>query len=75
MASRKGVNCYRCEHFSITWLKRRPYQCAAYGFQSPKLPSTLVYSFSGLRCQLFKPKDPKPPSRSRPPESNFERKA
>jgi len=50
------VNCYKCQHFYITWDLAFPNGCKGYGFKSKKLPSLLVYESSMAPCGYFKPK-------------------
>jgi len=49
-------NCHRCEHFQVTWDKRTPYECRAFGFRSTRIPLLIVRETSGHDCQLFTPK-------------------
>ena len=52
----EAVNCFACDHFSITYNKGFPYGCGAMGFKSRNMPSREVYSSSGIECQSFAPK-------------------
>ncbi len=53
----KRINCYKCAYFHVTWDKRFPKGCKAYGFKTHYLPSIMVYHSSGLRCLKFTPKE------------------
>jgi len=55
--SEKRVNCFKCKHFYITWDKRFPYGCRAFGFKSKLLPSIEVFKASGQKCLQFTPKE------------------
>ena len=61
-----GPNCHACVHFRVTWDKRVPYECRAFGMQTSRLPSLVVRRESGQDCQLFRPKAG-PPSPDPPP--------
>ncbi|MDR3569935.1 MAG: hypothetical protein P4L43_18085 [Syntrophobacteraceae bacterium] len=50
------VDCTRCTHYLITWIKGAPYGCAAWGIKSSRLPHLEIYAASGVQCQLFTPK-------------------
>lgn len=49
----KRVNCRKCRFFQITWDKKFPYGCKAYGFKTKQMPSVKVKSFSGIECLKF----------------------
>jgi len=49
-------NCHHCEHFYITHEPAHPYGCRAMNFKSRQSPALVVFSHSGLECQLFSPK-------------------
>ena len=51
-----GPNCHACAHFRVTWDKRVPYECRAFGMRTSRLPSVVVRQESGRDCQLFRPK-------------------
>lgn len=46
-------NCFACRHFYITHEQNTPYGCRALGFKSAQSPALVVFSNSGLQCQLF----------------------
>lgn len=46
--------CLSCEYYYITWDKRFPYGCKAFGFKSVSLPEVEVLRASGEECKLFK---------------------
>ena len=48
------IDCRKCAHFFVTWEKNCPYGCKAYGFKGPQMPSIVVKSSSGERCNFFK---------------------
>lgn len=52
------MDCIHCTHFFVTWEKALPYGCKAWGIKTPRYPEAAVYASSGLKCQLFKPKNP-----------------
>jgi hypothetical protein len=47
------VDCFKCQHFRVTWDQNNPRGCAAYGFKTKQLPSVLVKQSSGLDCLKF----------------------
>jgi hypothetical protein len=49
-----SLDCRKCVHFFVTWEKKCPYGCKAYGFKGPQMPSVVVKSSSGERCNFFK---------------------
>ncbi len=51
-------NCIQCIHYYVTYNPVKPYGCRAMGFKSAKNPALLVYSTSGIECQVFKKKIP-----------------
>jgi hypothetical protein len=53
---KKRINCLKCENFYVTWEKKFPNGCRAYGFKTKHMPSMDVLSSSGVECQLFKEK-------------------
>ncbi|HIE58809.1 MAG TPA: uracil-DNA glycosylase [Persephonella sp.] len=55
--SEKKVNCFKCKYFYITWDKKFPYGCKAFGFKSRLLPSIEVYKASKKKCLYFTKKD------------------
>ena len=57
---RKKIDCFKCEHFYITWDKRFPYGCRAMGFKTANIPSGDVCRASGEECLWFRHKR-KPP--------------
>jgi len=72
-------NCWKCEHFAISWDLNRPYSCRVMGFKSKALPSIEVMRADGQECRCYLPKlpeihplkdaqklDPLPSGRSRP---------
>jgi len=55
--ARKGVDCFKCKHFYVTWEKARPRGCKALKFKTRRLPSDVVRATSGKDCLLFTPKE------------------
>jgi len=55
--------CRRCRHYFITYDPSRPYGCRAMGFKSRHNPALVVFSTSGLPCQLFREKKSGTPGR------------
>lgn len=53
------MNCFQCTHFAITWNRRTPYSCSAWGIQSKQYPHVLVHTCSGHPCQLFREREAK----------------
>ena len=51
---KQSLDCRKCVHFFVTWEKKCPYGCKAYGFKGPQMPSIVVKSSSGERCNFFK---------------------
>lgn len=56
---KRQLNCFLCLHFFITYEPAHPYGCRAMGFKSTRQPSEVVFSSSGMSCQMFKAKAPK----------------
>ena len=52
----KRPNCFACRHFYITHEQETPYGCRAMAFKSLQIPALVVFSNSGINCQLFAPK-------------------
>jgi hypothetical protein len=51
-----SLDCRKCAHFKITWIKAQPYACKLFGFKSRNLPSVEVFVTSGKECVKFTPK-------------------
>ncbi|MGX1901285.1 uracil-DNA glycosylase [Thermolongibacillus altinsuensis] len=49
----KRVNCYKCQHFYVTWDRHFPKGCRAFGFKSAAMPSLVVKQSSGSECMKF----------------------
>jgi hypothetical protein len=49
----KGIHCFSCRHFYITYDPRFPYGCRAVGFKSRGVPAAEVRANSGMDCQFF----------------------
>lgn len=52
----RPINCFQCKNFYITYEADHPYGCRGLSFKSKELPSIVVYTNSGMQCQLFVPK-------------------
>ncbi|MBE0494098.1 MAG: uracil-DNA glycosylase [Thiomicrospira sp.] len=52
----KNIDCFRCQHFYITWEASKPRGCKAFGFKTSRLPSQVVFETSGEACMKFRPK-------------------
>ena len=50
---KKGIDCFKCDHFDTTWDKSFPRGCSVYGFKTKNLPSIDVFNNSGIECQMF----------------------
>ncbi|MBL0691435.1 MAG: uracil-DNA glycosylase [SAR324 cluster bacterium] len=59
MGKEKKVDCFKCQHFIITWDKKAPYGCRIFNFKTSKLPSIIVKKNSNQDCQFFKVKQKK----------------
>jgi hypothetical protein len=46
-------NCLKCIHYYITYEPSMPYGCRAMKFKSARKPTQVVFSSSGMHCQLF----------------------
>ncbi|QIJ72535.1 uracil-DNA glycosylase [Thermosulfuriphilus ammonigenes] len=51
--------CICCRHYYLTWDRRFPHGCKAFGFKSAGPPSRLVLQSSGALCRLFVAKEAK----------------
>jgi hypothetical protein len=43
----------QCKHYYITHDPSKPYGCRAMKFKSARNPAQVVFSSSGMHCQLF----------------------
>lgn len=48
-------NCLKCRHFVVTWNRRFPRACRAFGIQTPRMPSVVVFEQTGYHCPAFEP--------------------
>ncbi len=53
---KKGVDCFSCAHFHITYETDFPYGCRAAGFKSRLIPAKEMLLNSGMECQFFEEK-------------------
>ena len=51
------VKCYQCIYFQVTWDISNPKSCKMFGFKTRRLPSDVVYEYTGTACLGFEPKD------------------
>ena len=54
----KSVNgtrpdCWKCQHFSVSWDPKMPYLCRLMGFKSRNLPALEIIRADGKPCQGF----------------------
>tara|TARA_B100000965_G_scaffold296857_1_gene255075 strand:+ start:218 stop:448 length:231 start_codon:yes stop_codon:yes gene_type:complete len=47
---KKRVTCNGCYYFFITYKKERPWGCKKFGFISKFIPSSEVFSTTGIEC-------------------------
>ena len=66
IVAERAPDCWRCQHFFITWDKHHPYGCHDMGFKTKQVPAAEVFAANGRHCLSFKPKstDPSTPSAS-----------
>ena len=51
------IDCYKCEHYYVTWDENFPHGCRALGFKSTQLPGTVVRRTTPtIECLSFKEK-------------------
>ncbi len=50
------IDCFRCQHFFITWDPNFPRGCRVLGFKGREMPSSVVRGSSGAECLYFTPK-------------------
>jgi len=51
--SERGPNCFKCQHFAISWQPHAPYACRLLGFKSRVLPAIEVMRIDGRKCLGF----------------------
>lgn len=49
-------SCIKCVHYYVTHDPVTPYGCRGMGFKSAQNPAVMVFSSSGIECQIFKRK-------------------
>jgi len=49
----KKVACRKCAYYYVTWDRKFPYGCKAFGFKSKTTPSLDVFRSSGEPCMKF----------------------
>ena len=53
-------DCWKCQHFAVSWDPKQPYLCKLMGFKSKSLPGIEVLRADGKACQGFTPKGAPP---------------
>ncbi len=53
-------DCWKCQHFSVSWDPKLPYLCRLMGFKSRNLPAIEIIRADGKPCQGFAAKAPMP---------------
>jgi len=51
----KAPDCLKCRHFYVTWDKRFPRGCSAFGVKTQGMPSAAVFRSTGRHCPAFSP--------------------
>ena len=54
----KRPDCWKCQHFSVSWDPKLPYLCRLMGFKSRNLPALEIIRADGKPCQGFTAKAP-----------------
>ena len=54
--SGKRINCFKCQHFRVSWDPKYPRSCLVFGFSGPEMPSETVRKATGRDCPAFSPK-------------------
>ncbi len=49
-------SCIQCIYYYVTHDPQQPYGCRSMGFKSTQNPAVMVFSSSGVECQLFQQK-------------------
>ncbi len=57
MSENKGLDCFKCRYFYITWNQNNPRGCKYFGFKTKLMPSIAVLRNSGNSCRAFLEKD------------------
>ena len=56
-----AIDCRKCLYYYLTWDKRAPHGCRAFGFKGRILPSrTVRQSAAGLDCMFYRKRPPRP---------------
>jgi hypothetical protein len=56
MATEK-INCQNCKYYYVTWDKRFPKGCRAYGIKTQYIPSVIVFRSTGKKCACYMKKN------------------
>ena len=51
------INCMACRYFFITYEPIHPYGCRILAFKSKEMPSSVVFTSSGMECHSFSKKE------------------
>jgi hypothetical protein len=46
-------DCWKCQHFAVSWDPKLPYLCRLMGFKSRSLPALEIIRVDGKPCQGF----------------------
>ena len=46
-------DCWKCQHFAVSWDPKLPYLCRLMGFKSRSLPAIEIIRIDGKPCQGF----------------------
>ncbi|AST93823.1 uracil-DNA glycosylase [Sutcliffiella sp. NC1] len=53
MTNEKRINCLHCKHYYVTWDRKYPKGCRAFGFKTSTMPSLTVFRSSGSPCMNY----------------------
>ena len=59
-AVRDRPDCWKCQHFAVSWDPKLPYLCRLIGFKSKGLPALEVMRIDGKPCEGFAAKPTAP---------------
>ncbi len=59
-------DCWKCQHFAVSWDPKLPYLCRLMGFKSRSLPALEIIRVDGKPCQGFALKPPPAAAQSNP---------
>ncbi|MTI81569.1 MAG: uracil-DNA glycosylase [Firmicutes bacterium] len=58
MSKNERIYCQKCRYFYVTWNKKYPRGCKAYGFKTGGIPSAVVLRTTGNKCVCYQEKKP-----------------